>query len=229
MAEPAAELNRERTAAKHMYWARSASLTPATTVVPKKLDAAEAAALEASAAKNTASTGAAWNAAQTFVEKSVSKWAHELLSDSLLPELGGESSDALPPAPAGDDGAAPSVTRVRVRVTAVETVGGDVTFVVSRGKQRLLLELELKLKVEAEVFGGAGDEMLQILTGKLTIDEVTGDDLGGAKMPFSKCTCDQKAWKPFLSKAAPAALWPPLKEALVALQEQGKAKWGAAP
>ena len=43
--EPAAELNRERTAAKHMYWARSASLTPATTVVPKKLDAAEAAAL----------------------------------------------------------------------------------------------------------------------------------------------------------------------------------------
>ena len=38
MAEPAAELNRERTAAKHMYWARSASLTPATTVVPKKLD-----------------------------------------------------------------------------------------------------------------------------------------------------------------------------------------------
>ena len=103
----------------------------------------------------------------------------------------------------------------------------NVTFVVSRGKQRLLLELELKLKVEAEVFGGAGDEMLQILTGKLTIDEVTGDDLGGAKMPFSKCTCDQKAWKPFLSKAAPAALWPPLKEALVALQEQGKAKWGS--
>ena len=222
------ELQREKTAAKHMYWARSASLTPATTVVPKKLDAAEAAALEAAAASKAASTGAAWNAAQTFVEKSVSKWAHDLLSETLLPDLSGESSDALPPAPAGADGAAaPSATRVKCRVISIETVSGDVTFVVSRGKQRLLLELELKVKVEAEVF--AGDELQTILTGMLTVDEVTGDDLGGAKMPSSKCTCEQKAWKPFFTKAAPAALWPPLKEALVALQEQGKAKWGAAP
>ena len=88
----------------------------------------------------------------------------------------------------------------------------------SRGKQRLLLELELA-KVEAEVFGG--DEMLQILTGKLTIDEVTGTT-SAARRCRSPSACDQKAWKPFLSKAAPAALWPPLKEALVALQSRGR-------
>ena len=32
------DLDRDKTAAKHMYWARSASLTPSTTVTPKKIN-----------------------------------------------------------------------------------------------------------------------------------------------------------------------------------------------
>lgn len=42
----------------------------------------------------------------------------------------------------------------------------------------------------------AGDALLNILTGKLIIAEVTNDDLSDAKLPSAKCTCDQDGWKP---------------------------------
>lgn len=212
--------DRSKKPSDHLYWARTASTTQ--PVEHKPLDAAAQAALQSAAAK----PGAAWNAAATWEEKDISKWAHELLSSTLLPtlaaaeaELTASEAAALPADSRGASG-----LRCALKVSAVSSVSGDVTHVLSRGKQRVVFELTLKLKLELELRESDGT-LLQLVAGSLSLSEVANDDLDGARMPSShKTSCDQPEWAPLLRAAAGRA-WPPLKGALVALVEQAKEKW----
>lgn len=240
------------------------------------------------------STGSAWNrGGNTWEEKPINTWAKELLKEDLLPALAydlsqtGVSMPALPPS----ESAGGESVSVSVRVQAVDKVDGEVTYVVSRGKQRVVFELTLKLALEIEVrrrsachFGGVppswvlasrrrrgvslrhahhrhsrlhagsatralslcvcvflcvsmrvfcctraqvrvGSELKQILTGKMTVNEVSNDDLDDAKMPSTtKCTCDQREWLKFFEQSAKGS-WGGIKEVLGALVTQAKQKW----
>lgn len=202
----------------HLYWARSSSQNAAPP--PKKLSAEEAAKL---AAASTAGASA-WNkSGSTWEEKPVNTWAFELLKETLLPEMAyslPQPSFAIPALPSSEEG---SATSVSVRVLSAESVTGETTYVVSRGKQRVVFELTIKLSLEMEV--RVDDELKQILTGKMTITEVSNDDLDEAKMPSTtKCTCEQREWLKFFEQCAKAS-WPSVKGVLGSLVEQTKAKW----
>ena len=72
-----------------------------------------------------------------------------------------------------------------------------------------------------------GDELKQILTGKLTVPEVSNDDLDESKMVGgAKCICEQEkdGWKPFFDACAKGS-WHGIKGTLQALVEQTKQKW----
>ena len=71
---------------------------------------------------------------------------------------------------------------------------------------------------------GDDEQLLEILTGTVSVSEVTNDELTAAKMPSAKCTCEQAEWKAFFEPVA-KAFWPALKEGLGAYSEQAKAKW----
>ena len=106
-------------------------------------------------------------------------------------------------------------------------MSGECTYVLSRGKQRVVFELQIKCSLEMEL--RAGDELKHILTGKLTLPELSNDDLDEAKLPGgSKCTCDQGGeWRAFFEASAKAGIWPTVKGSLEALIEQAKQKWAA--
>ena len=70
---------------------------------------------------------------------------------------------------AGAEGLTSSAS-CKVRVSSVENVSGEVTYVLSRGKERCVFELALKLKLEMEL--AEGGELKTILTGQLNIPEV---------------------------------------------------------
>ena len=110
-----------------------------------------------------------------------------------------------------------------VRVVSVGNVDGDVTYVVSRGKQRVIFELMLKLKLEMEL-RNADCALEQILTGELHIPEVSVDDLREAKMPSYKSTCEQSGYSSFFSSAASMS-WPQLRQLLQDLVDETKVKW----
>ena len=152
-------------------------------------------------------------------------WACDLLKDELLPSLAFElpsNTTSMPPLPkdvvAEDDGD----LAVKARVESVEKVKGDATYVLSRGKQRVVFELELKLRLEMEVH--AGSQLKHILTGMLHIDEISNDDLDDAKLPTHKCSCESPEWKPFFAAVAKAS-WPGIKASLKTLVDQAKQKW----
>lgn len=93
-------------------------------------------------AKAAGASGSVWNkGGNTWEEKPINTWAHEWLKESLSEmayELPG--AGAVPAVPKGDEGA---VLSVRARVATVESVSGEATFVVSRGKQRACTHLIL--------------------------------------------------------------------------------------
>lgn len=155
-----------KTADAHLYWARNKSQS--APVQHKPLSAEEAAALEAQAA---ASAGAAWNKAATWEEKAIGKWSSELLRDTMLPELAytlPSEGGSLPALPADSEGLTPVAT-CKVRVATVESVSGDVTYVISRGKERCVFELALKMKLEMELWEGS--ELKTIISGQIHIPE----------------------------------------------------------
>ena len=208
----------------HLYWARSSSQNAAPP--PKKLSAEEAKQLEAS---SSAAGASAWNkSGSTWEEKPVNTWAFELLRDTLLPEMAYAlplATVPVPPLPPSEADAASGSVSVGVRVLKAESVTGECTYVVSRGKQRVVFELTIKLALEMEV--RVGDELRQILTGKLTMNEVSNDDLEDAKMPSTaKCTCEQKEWLKFFEQCAKGGGWGPVKDVLGSLMQQTKDKWG---
>ena len=105
----------------------------------------------------------------------------------------------------GSKEAASGSVAVSVRVTQAESVTGECTYVVSRGKQRVVFELTIKISLEMEV--RVGDELRQILTGKLTMTELSNDDLEDAKMPSTaKCTCEQREY--VTHRMVPSSLLP---------------------
>ena len=207
----------------HLYWARTTSADKAPP--PKALSVEEARALEAKAAA-TASGGSAWNkGGNTWEEKKINQWACDTLRDEILPTVTYELPTAatpLPPAPASAE--FHEADSVAVRVMSVEYVKGEATYVLSRGKQRVVFELELKLLLEAEV--KLGGELQTILTGKLTIPEVSNDELEEAKLPSTaKTTCEQgDAVRAYFNQLAKGA-WPGIKASLSQLVEEAKAKW----
>jgi len=207
-------------ATDHLYWARTASTGAAPP--PKKISAEQAKQMETAAAG-----GSAWNkSGNTWEEKRLNQWAHELLKETLLGgasyELPG-AAGALPPLPKAEAAAyGEGEQRLQVRVLSVESVTGDCTYVLSRGKQRVVFELQLKLQLELEV--RVGGELKQILTGKVTLPEIANDDLDEAKLPGgSKMLCDQDGWKPYFEGAS-KTVWACVKGALTALVEQAKQK-----
>ena len=210
----------QRMPTDHLYWARSASAGAAPP--PKPISAEEAKRLEASSSTG----GSAWNkSGNTWEEKKINQWSFDLLK-AMLPEQAFELPGAgnLPRVPEDYGGLA---VKLRARVLSVESVSGECTYVLSRGKQRVVFELQIKCSLEMEL--RAGDELKHILTGKLTLPELSNDDLDEAKLPGgSKCTCDQGGeWRAFFEASAKAGMWPTVKGSLEALIEQAKQKWAA--
>jgi len=151
----------------HLYWARTQSTTAPVEHKPLDKDAA-AALMQAASAK----PGAVWNAASTWEEKDISNWARELMSETLLPAV--QASFELPPREAAAlnaELAGAASVQIELRVVSVTSAMGDVTHVLSRGKQRVMFELGLKLKLEVVV--RADGETKQILVGILNIMEVS--------------------------------------------------------
>ena len=78
-------------------------------------------------------------------------------------------------------------------------------------------------QLEMELY--VGDELKQILTGKLNLPELCNDDLDESRYPSGgSCTCEQAAWRGYFDAAAKAS-WGPMKGVLTALVEQAKQKW----
>jgi|TARA_B100000524_G_scaffold333660_1_gene221654 hypothetical protein len=218
----------------HLYWARSKS--ESAPVEHKPLDAAEAAAL---AAQATQRGGAAWNSASTWEEKDISKWSHELLQNALLAGVGetlsvdGALREALPLKMRD----AASQLSCHLRVIEATSVSGDATYVLSRGKQRVVFELNVKLKVEAEVRegdcegdgeGGQG-ALKELLAGQLSWNELDNDALDEKSLKPSRASCEEGSeWSSFL-KVVGAQLWPTLRDVLHEYVEEAKRKWGGAP
>lgn len=211
----------EKAASSHLYWARNKSEEKALTGEHKPLSAEEAAALQAKAG-----AGAAWNKASTWEEKNIATWAADAMRNEILPAvafvLGPEPPLPKLPDAAAADGLTAS-SSCKVRVTAVDTIKGDATYVLSRGKEKVLFELNMKLKLEMELLDESGT-LKNILTGTLHLPEVSNDELGDAKMPSAKFSCDQAGWKPFFESAGKQG-WPSVKTALETLVEQAKQKW----
>lgn len=202
----------------HLYWARSSSINAAPP--PKPISAEEAKKMEASS-----SGASAWNkSGSTWEEKKIDAWAFEILQDTLVPEMAYQlpmPGVPVPALPASETGG--GELRVSVRALSCDSVSGEATYVMSRGKQKVLFELKLKIKLEMEVFVDA--EMKTILTGMVTLPELSNDDLSDAKMPSGcKCTCEQTGWKPFFEQAAKAS-WAEVVKALEALVSNAKQKW----
>ena len=201
----------------HLTWARSKSTT--APVEPKKLTEAEAAALE-----TKAGPGAGWNSAQTWEEKDISKWSKELLQDQLLPALTlmlPSEGAAMPPPPASQEAlaaaAADGTLQCQLKVTAVDKLDGEASHIVSRGKQRVVFEFTLKLKLEVEV--RVAGELHEILAGTVSMSDVTNDELQAAKMPSAKCTCEQAGYLPFFEPVV-KSFWPTLRTGLSDYVEQ---------
>lgn len=216
------QLADERTPASHLTWARNKSTTE--PVEPKKLSEAEAAAM----ASQNAGAGSTWNSSQTWEEKEITKWSKQLLREELLPTLTlslPSEGAALPALPASHEALTAAATAgslsAELRVTAVEKVDGEATHIISRGKQRVVFEFTLKLQLQLEL--REGDELREILSGTMTVAEVTNDELQQAKVP-AKCTCEQQGWLPFFEPAAKQC-WLPLRALLCAYVEQAKTKW----
>ena len=206
----------EKKPTDHLYWARTESKGAAPP--PKPITAEEAAKMQAGAAG-----ASAWNkSGNTWEEKNIKTWAHELLKEHLLPTISYQlpgASGVLPPMSPGKEGE----QRVFVRVTSVEQVTGDVTYVLSRGKQRVVFELQIKLGLEIELH--IGGVLEQILTGKITLPELTNDDMEEAKLPGgSKYICEQDGWKPYFEFCA-KCIWESLKGRLGGLVDNAKQKW----
>ena len=203
-----------RKATDHLYWARTSSQGAAPP--PKPISAEEAQKMEQS------SKGSAWNkSGNTWEEKPINAWAHELLTERLGALTFQPPSAKLPKPPEDVGGATVSAT---CSAQKVESVKGDVTYVVSRGKQRVVFELTLKVKLEVEV--RAGDELKTIVSGKLMLNEVSNDDLDEDTMPDScKYTCDDAQWKSFFEKAVKAGGWAPIKAELQGLVDSAKQKY----
>mmetsp|Transcript_30516 Transcript_30516/g.64232 ORF Transcript_30516/g.64232 Transcript_30516/m.64232 type:complete len:215 (-) Transcript_30516:337-981(-) len=212
-------MTERKSAADHLYWARTKS--EKAPVEHKKLAPEEAAALEAAAKERS---GAAWNKAATWEEKDIAKWAHAILCDELLPQISADFSPTeaqlalLPSSAALPSGAVQCVSRV----VAAESVSGDATYVLSRGKQRVVFELKLKMKLEVEV--RVDGELKQILTGNLQVPEVGSDDVDDRKMPSPKCKCEQGGFTP-LFQASAEACWPSMQQTLRTFVEQAKERW----
>jgi hypothetical protein len=72
-----------------------------------------------------------------------------------------------------------------------------------------------------------GGTLKEIFTGKVTLPELTNDELDEGSMPSGcKCACDQAGWKPVF-EAGSKRCWAPLKGVLEALIEQAKQKWAS--
>lgn len=215
----------------HMYWSRSESAGAAPP--PKKLTEEEAAQLKAAEASGP---GSAWNkTSSTWEEKPSTTFCVDLLKDTLLPALAYElpsegrpvpkPPDTLTPGgpPAGlADAHAAGELHVAVKMQEISKCSGEVTYVLSRGKQRVVFELALTLKLEMEV--RVAGTLQTILTGRMVIEEVTNDEVNDAKIPCCRVTCEQPHWKPFYEQAAKLA-WAELKATLAAMIEQTKQKW----
>ena len=219
-AAAAAQEELKRKPTDHLYWAKTSSVNAAPP--PKQLTDEEAKQLEAS---SSGAGGSAWNkGGNTWEEKKINTWVHELLQSELLPAMAYElptASTKLPSMPADEQGLAPD--GLAVRVVSADKVTGDCTYVLSRGKQRVVFELELRIKLEVEV--RAAGKLQTIVTGVLHVHEVTNDDLTQPKLPDAKLTCDQGAeWQSAFEYAAKQS-WSSLKSVLEALVARAKEKW----
>ena len=164
---------KEKAPSSHLYWARNKSEEKSLTGEHKALSAEEAAALAAKSGP-----GSSWNKASTWEEKNIAPWATAYVREDVLPSLaytlGTPEAPPLPKLP--DDPSAEGLTpssSCKVRVSAVDSVKGEATYVLSRGKERVLFELAIKLKLEMELLDEAG-ALKSIVSGTLNVAEVRG-------------------------------------------------------
>ncbi len=200
-------------AAKHTaWWARTESVAKPVEHTP--LDASAKEALERSAP----AAGAAWNAASTWEEKDITQWTKQ-----KLPELfsGLELVPAHDVAETSELNADEANATATLRATSVSSVDGEATYVLSRGKQRVVFELELKLECELEI--RAGGELKRIIAGRLVVPELASDELDRTSLPPHKVTgCDESA---MLFGASVKKSWPALQQQMRDFVVQAKEKW----
>ena len=84
--------------------------------------------------------------ASTWEEKNIGKWAHALLKDDLLPSSSGTAAPLTSAEQSRLTGDLRSSSGLccGVRITGGNAVSGDVTHVYSRGKQRVVFELQAR-------------------------------------------------------------------------------------
>mmetsp|Transcript_43963 Transcript_43963/g.78527 ORF Transcript_43963/g.78527 Transcript_43963/m.78527 type:complete len:214 (-) Transcript_43963:292-933(-) len=142
-------------------WASSTS----TSIAPaaKKLSAAEAEHANA-LHKSASGSGSLWNAAQTFEERDLTKWAKDAIS-SYLCEVKCEANGG----------------EVKMQVTGVESSEGDASVCVVRGKKRAGFDFKLKLKWSAQVKRADEEEAVEV-TGSLRVPNFAADELGDLEM-----------------------------------------------
>ena len=170
------------------------------------------------------SKGSAWNkSGSTWEEKPVNAWAYETLTESFG-QLAFDAPTAKLPKPPEDYGG--GEVQVSCKCEKVVSIKGDVTYVVSRGKQRVVLELTFTIRFELEV--RVDGELKQIVPGKLTATELANDDLDDDTMPDCiKVQCDSSAakWKSFFEKAVTHGGWKPVKAAINGLIDGAKQRF----
>jgi len=110
--------------------------------------------LNAAAEQTRTTGGTAWNGAQSWVEKDISKWACDTLRDQILPAMRitlpseGRSLPVLSEAllEASSISTASDVV-CDMRVDKVKKIDGTAQYISSRGKERVCFEFALKLKL----------------------------------------------------------------------------------
>lgn len=123
------------------------------SIAPQRLDVnANTNAPTPIAASSGTQQGSAWNSAGTFESKDVTKKARDLLKDYCL----------ATPATSG---------AVEIKVSEVKSTEGDAEIVISRGKKKIIYDLEAE--VEVSISGG---DLKKAVKAKFAVKEILPDD-----------------------------------------------------
>ncbi|KAL8139667.1 hypothetical protein V2J09_005688 [Rumex salicifolius] len=151
--------NQQPAAASYTYWVREATVDAAPLPVPKKLSPQDL-----SNRGSSANLGSAWNAAGTWEEKNLNKWAGERIKELLT------SIDSL------------AFSNGKAEISEVSRCEGDASVVIVRNKKRVGYTYELRIKFKGEWLVGGEKRMVK---GHLDIDEFSYGEVDDVQMTVS--------------------------------------------
>mmetsp|Transcript_38249 Transcript_38249/g.108132 ORF Transcript_38249/g.108132 Transcript_38249/m.108132 type:complete len:215 (-) Transcript_38249:221-865(-) len=200
---PSNKLQEQATAKGELSYSSWAS-TSASSKAPKVKKISEEEAQQVHAMHKSASgSGSLWNAAQTFEERDVSKWAKEELSRQLLQVKCEAESGA-----------------VVVALSEVKKADGDANIWLVRGKKRVGFEFKVECKWNAAVSEQGGEEPLNV-TGRLTVPNLAVDELDELELSDVKLDGQEDA----KNKAARASALAAVKKCILPQIEAAAARF----